>query len=112
MSATSRSTSFHRTSVVRLHALAILAIVAIAGTVSVRGESPGAPPPSLGSEQTAIPRGIRRVFASSVYPSYLHWLANGDGNEDSLAAFTLFLLSQPVNRHEHWCYVQLYLETR
>lgn len=96
----------------RLHTLLVLAIVAVSGTVSVRGESPGAPPPSLGSEQIEIPRGIRRVFQSSVYPSYLHWLGNSDGNEDSIASFTLFLMTQPVNRHEHWCFVQLYLETR
>jgi hypothetical protein len=93
-------------------ALVTLGAAMYAGQPAVHADTITPPPPGLGTAEIEIPRGIRRVFATTVYPSYVHWLANGDGNEDTLATFLTFLLTQPVNRHEHWCYVQLYLETR
>lgn len=71
------------------------------------GGSP--PPPGIGEEAIEIPKAIRRAYLSQVHPEYLRWLGDGDGGTDSLAAFTLFLSMQPVNRFERWCYIQLYI---
>jgi hypothetical protein len=53
-----------------------------------------------------------RAYLSQVHPNYLRWLGNGDGSgEDSLAAFTVYLSTQSVNRFEHWCFTQLYIRS-
>jgi hypothetical protein len=91
-----------------LVSLAAVSAISLAdGSARAEGGSP--PPPGIGEEAIEIPKAIRRSYLSQVHPEYLRWLGNGDGGTDSLAAFTLFLSMQPVNRFEQWYYIQLYL---
>lgn len=87
-----------------------LGIALLAGTV-VQAEMPAVPPPSLETAEITIPKAIIRAYQSQVHPAYVRWLANGDGIEDSLAAFELFLTVNPVNRYEAWCYTVLYVRS-
>ena len=86
--------------------------LALFGGAIVQAEMPAVPPPNIGTEELTIPKAMIRAYLSQVHPSYLRWLANGDGGaEDSLAAFELYLSMQPVNRFETWCYTQLYIRS-
>jgi hypothetical protein len=85
-------------------------ITLLAGAI-VQAEMPAVPPPSLSTEILTIPKAMIRAYQTQVHPSYLHWLANGDGGEDSLAAFELFLSMQGVNRYEAWCFTELYIRS-
>jgi hypothetical protein len=93
-------------------AAAMLLLVALSLCArTMKAESPGVPPPSLDSAEITIPKAIVRAYQSQVHPTYIRWLANGDGIEDSLAAFELFLTVHPVNRYEAWCYTLLYIRS-
>ena len=93
-----------------LSTLALLAVaVAISRTSRVACAEGGSPPPSrVDAAEIVVSKALLRAYESEVHPAYLRWLANGDGIEDSLAAFELFLAMLPVSRHEAWCYMVLY----
>lgn len=85
--------------------------VALSGVAIVQAEMPAVPPPSLGTEEISIPKAMIRTYETQVHPTYLRWLANGDGAEDSLPAFEFFLSMQPVSRYERWAFTLLYIRS-
>ncbi len=97
-----------------LTTFALLTLAAYLGGTdrAARAEGGAPPPPGFGDDQLTIPKELIRAYLSQVHPSYLRWLGNGDGSgEDSLAAFTIYLSTQPVNRFERWCFTQLYIRS-
>lgn len=76
--------------------------------VPVRADSPAVPPPSVEDGQILIPRHLVRLYATVVHPDYVRWLQNGDGLQDSVASFTLYVSLCPMSNHERWCYITLY----
>ncbi len=77
---------------------------------SALADSFNPPPPTLDTLAFVIPKHLRLQFNATIYPNYLMWLSDGNSAGDSLLAFQLYLMSQPMTRFERQCYTMLYME--
>jgi hypothetical protein len=84
------------------------ALAAIAPRPAVAADSNPPPPGLPPAGDPVVPKRVRMQFQTVVYPGYLEWL--GTGLADTVAAFHVFLLTQPMSEGERFAHLQLYIE--
>lgn len=92
----------------RTPARLLLVASVLASPSMIHAEDAVPTPPSVSDVQSIqVSKRVMRLYDGFIYPNYLVWLASAD-YPDTPGMFTMYLLTQPLNREEFWGCMQLY----